>query len=162
MPGVFQNINPRPPPPFCLASVYPPPPLVRGEDTLSGWRGGWGSIFCKTPDTALSSTYVSTLCYTHKTDADDIRDRRTVSLFLNNIQKGFSEQLCFLLHIQYVIIILMTFSQETEWVTMPPNIQNCNCNYLFHQRHDVLLVLPVLPISAITRPQSTVEHFQHD
>ncbi len=42
------------------ASVYPPP-LVRGEDTLAGWSGGWGSIFWKTPDTALYSTYVSTL-----------------------------------------------------------------------------------------------------
>ncbi len=37
------------------------PPLVRGEDTLAGWRGGGGTIFWKTPDTALYSTYVSTL-----------------------------------------------------------------------------------------------------
>ncbi len=40
--------------------VCNPPPLVRREDTLAGWRGG-GSIFWKTPDTALYSTYVSTL-----------------------------------------------------------------------------------------------------
>jgi hypothetical protein len=39
MAGVFQNIDP--PPPDRPASVYPPP-LVRGEDTLAGWRGGWG------------------------------------------------------------------------------------------------------------------------
>jgi hypothetical protein len=54
MAGVFQNIDP--PPPHRPASV----PLVRGEDTLAGWRGEWGSIFWKTPGTALYSTYVST------------------------------------------------------------------------------------------------------
>ncbi len=32
-----------------------PPPLVRREDTLAGWRGGGGSIVRKTPDTALES-----------------------------------------------------------------------------------------------------------
>jgi hypothetical protein len=37
---------------------------VRGEDTLAGWRGGRGSIVRKTPDTALYSIYVSTLCCT--------------------------------------------------------------------------------------------------
>ncbi len=37
------------------------PPLVRGEDTLAGWKGDGGSIFWKTPDTALYSTYLSTL-----------------------------------------------------------------------------------------------------
>ncbi len=35
--GVFQNIDP--PPRHRHASVYPPP-LVRGEDTLAGKRGG--------------------------------------------------------------------------------------------------------------------------
>ncbi len=55
MSGVFENIDP--PPPHRPA----PPPLVRGEGTLAGWRGGGGSIFWKTPDTALYSTYVSTL-----------------------------------------------------------------------------------------------------
>jgi hypothetical protein len=39
MAGVFQNIDP--PPPHLPVSVYPPP-LVRGEDTLAGLRGGWG------------------------------------------------------------------------------------------------------------------------
>ena len=38
MSRVFQNIDP--PPPLRLASVYPPP-VVQGEDTLAGWRGGW-------------------------------------------------------------------------------------------------------------------------
>jgi hypothetical protein len=57
MSGVFQNIDPSPP------GECEPPPLVRGEeeDTLAGWKGGGGSIFWKTPDTALYSTYVSTL-----------------------------------------------------------------------------------------------------
>ncbi len=41
MSRVFQNIDPPPPPPTRPASVYHPP-LVRGEDTLAGWRGGWG------------------------------------------------------------------------------------------------------------------------
>ncbi len=30
--------------------------------TLTGWRGGGGSIARKTPDKALYSIYVSTLC----------------------------------------------------------------------------------------------------
>ncbi len=30
--------------PPAPASVYPPP-LVRGEDTLAGWRGGWGGQY---------------------------------------------------------------------------------------------------------------------
>jgi hypothetical protein len=40
MSGVFRNINP--PPPHRPASVYlpPPAPMVRGEDTLAGWKGG--------------------------------------------------------------------------------------------------------------------------
>jgi hypothetical protein len=54
MSGVFQNIVSLPP--HRRECV----PLVLGEDTLAGWRGG-GSIFWKTPDTALYSTYVSPL-----------------------------------------------------------------------------------------------------
>jgi hypothetical protein len=59
MSGVFQNIDPPRPhrPATCT-----PSPLERGEDALAGWRGGGESIFWKTPDTALYSTYVSTLC----------------------------------------------------------------------------------------------------
>ncbi len=39
MSNVFQNIDPQTPSPHgeCV-----PPPLVRGEDTLAGWREGWG------------------------------------------------------------------------------------------------------------------------
>jgi hypothetical protein len=39
MSGVFQNIEAPPPSPpgECVS-----PPLLRGEDTLSGWRGRWG------------------------------------------------------------------------------------------------------------------------
>jgi hypothetical protein len=51
------------PHPLTARRVCTRPPLVRGEDTLNGWRGGGGSIFCKTPDTALYSTYVSTLWF---------------------------------------------------------------------------------------------------
>jgi hypothetical protein len=59
MSGVFQNIDH--PPPHRPASVNPRL-SCGGEDLLAGWRGGGGSIFWKTPDTALYSTYVSTLC----------------------------------------------------------------------------------------------------
>jgi hypothetical protein len=41
MSGVFRKIDPLPP--RRPASVYPLP-LVRGEDTLAGWRGRGGSI----------------------------------------------------------------------------------------------------------------------
>jgi hypothetical protein len=43
MSGVFQNIDP-PPPPHSLTArrVCIPRLWVRGEDTLAGWRGGWG------------------------------------------------------------------------------------------------------------------------
>ncbi len=61
MSGVFQNIDPSPP--HRPTSVYPRAfGAGGGEDTLAGWRGGGGSIFWKTLDTALYSTYVSTLC----------------------------------------------------------------------------------------------------
>ncbi len=30
------------PTPLTARRVRTPPPLVRGEDTLAGWRGGWG------------------------------------------------------------------------------------------------------------------------
>ncbi len=40
MSGVFQNIDP--PTPFTARRVCTPPPLVRGEDKLAGWRGGGG------------------------------------------------------------------------------------------------------------------------
>jgi hypothetical protein len=43
MSDIFQNIDP--PPPHRPASVYPPPPFVRGEDTLAGWRGVGGQYF---------------------------------------------------------------------------------------------------------------------
>jgi hypothetical protein len=56
MSHVFQNIDPPIP-----SLPGEGPPVVRGR-TLAGWRGGGGSIFWKTPDTALYSTYASTLC----------------------------------------------------------------------------------------------------
>jgi hypothetical protein len=36
---VFQNINPPPSPPGECEPLCEP--LVRGEHTLAGWRGGW-------------------------------------------------------------------------------------------------------------------------
>jgi hypothetical protein len=58
MSGVFRNIDSLPP--HRPVSVHPPP-LVQGEDTLAGWRGGGGSTVRKTPDTALYPIYVSAL-----------------------------------------------------------------------------------------------------
>jgi hypothetical protein len=58
MSDVFQNIDSPPPSP---PSECVPPPLVRGEDTLAGWRGGGGVNIWEDADTALYSTYVSTL-----------------------------------------------------------------------------------------------------
>jgi hypothetical protein len=51
---VFQNIDPRPPPPLRPASVYPPP-LLGGRTHLPGGEGGRGSIFWKTRDIGLTS-----------------------------------------------------------------------------------------------------------
>jgi hypothetical protein len=53
MSGVFQNIDL--PLPHFPASEYPPA-FDTGEDILAGWRGVGGSIFWKTPDTALYSS----------------------------------------------------------------------------------------------------------
>ncbi len=59
--GGFQNIDPLPP--HRPASVYLPPPCLwcGGRTHSLGGEGGGGSIFWKTPDTALYSTDVSTL-----------------------------------------------------------------------------------------------------
>jgi hypothetical protein len=57
MAGVFQNIEP----PHRPASVYPRLWCGGRTHSLVG-EGGGGSIFWKTPDKDLYSTYVSTLC----------------------------------------------------------------------------------------------------
>ncbi len=61
MSGVFQNIDP--PPSHRPACVYPHPAFgAGGGHTRWVERGvGGGSIFWKTPDTALYSTYAGTL-----------------------------------------------------------------------------------------------------
>jgi hypothetical protein len=41
MSGVFQNIDPPPPLPSPPGECVPPA-FGEGEDTLAGWRGGWG------------------------------------------------------------------------------------------------------------------------
>ncbi len=62
---VFQNIDP--PPPHRPASMYPLPLLRGGGHTRWVEKGVGGSIFWKTPGTALYSTYVpvSTLWVRH-------------------------------------------------------------------------------------------------
>jgi hypothetical protein len=61
MSGVFQNIDP--PPPHRPARLYPPAFGAGGGHTRWVERGvREGSIFWKTPDTALNST-VSTLWF---------------------------------------------------------------------------------------------------
>jgi hypothetical protein len=49
MSGVFQNVDPS-------------PPFGAGGGHTRWVERGWGSIFWKTPNTALYSTYVGTLC----------------------------------------------------------------------------------------------------
>ncbi len=58
MSGVFQNIDPPPP---TAPRVCTPPAFGGGGTHSLGGEGGGGSIFWKTPDTALYSRYVSTL-----------------------------------------------------------------------------------------------------
>ncbi len=63
MSGVFQNIDPPPLPPTARrVCVLYPPPLVRGEDTLHGWRGGWGVNFVGRRQTQLCILHMSVLC----------------------------------------------------------------------------------------------------
>ncbi len=63
MSGVFKNIDP--PPPHRPASVSSPRPWCGGRTHSLGREWGGGSIFWKTPVTALYSTYASTLCSSH-------------------------------------------------------------------------------------------------
>jgi hypothetical protein len=44
MAGVFQNIDPPPP---------SPPGELRGEDTLAGWREGWGVNILEVRDSSV-------------------------------------------------------------------------------------------------------------
>jgi hypothetical protein len=56
--------------PHRPANVYPTAFGAWGGHTRWVERGGGGSIFWKTPDTALYSTYVSTLC-THPLEKEN-------------------------------------------------------------------------------------------
>ncbi len=47
---------------YALCGVYPP--LFRGEDTLAGWRGGWGSQYFGRRKTQLCTLPISNpLCW---------------------------------------------------------------------------------------------------
>jgi hypothetical protein len=59
MSGVLQNIDH--PPPSPPGKCEPPALVARGRIHSLGGEGDGGSIFWKTPDTALYSTNVSTL-----------------------------------------------------------------------------------------------------
>jgi hypothetical protein len=59
MAGVFQNIDPPPSPP--PGECVPPAFSAGGRTHSLVGEGGGGSIFWKTSDTALYSSYVSTL-----------------------------------------------------------------------------------------------------
>ncbi len=91
--GVFRKI--LTPHPLTARRVWTPPPpptdLVQGEDTLAGWRGGGGSLVRKTPDTALYSIYVSTLCreYTVQRNRNCLKDSRKIE------KKGWYHELKF-------------------------------------------------------------------
>jgi hypothetical protein len=75
MSGVFQNIDP-PPPGECV------PPALGAGGGYTRWVergvGAGGSIFWKTPDTALYYTYVSTMCLCQYTGGRNVHffDRR--------------------------------------------------------------------------------------
>jgi hypothetical protein len=59
MSGVFQNIDS--PSPLIAGECVSPAFGAGGRTHSLGGEGGGGSIFLKTSDTALYSTYVSTL-----------------------------------------------------------------------------------------------------
>ncbi len=77
MSGVFQNIEPPPPPP--PGECMNPPHQRRGRTHSLGGEGGGGSIFWKTPDTALYSTSASTLWVPRITEKEV---RKTEILFV--------------------------------------------------------------------------------
>ncbi len=62
MAGVFQNIEPSPhsPPGECVSPLVP---LVQGEHTLAGWRGGWGVNILE--DTRHSSVFYVCKYFVH-------------------------------------------------------------------------------------------------
>jgi hypothetical protein len=69
MSGVFQNIDP--PPPSSHGECVLPAFGAGGGHTRWAERGVGGAIFWKTPDTALYSTYVSTLCTGQSREKDE-------------------------------------------------------------------------------------------
>ncbi len=82
---VFQNIDP--PSPSPPGECLPPTPLIRGEDTLAGWRRGWGGQYFGDADTALYSTYVSTYWSRHTIGPSNVSHAQ---LLTHSISSPFS------------------------------------------------------------------------
>jgi hypothetical protein len=61
MSGVSEILTPKPFTARRVCSVHPPP-LVRGEDTLAGWRGVGGSIVTSEDARHCFVLYICTLC----------------------------------------------------------------------------------------------------
>ncbi len=58
MSGVFRSIDPPPPSPPGECVPGSPLPLVRGEDTLAGWRGGAGAVVNSSEDARHCSVLI--------------------------------------------------------------------------------------------------------
>jgi hypothetical protein len=59
------------PPPPHPGECVPPPPLVRGEDTLAGWRGGWGVNILEDAR-HCSVLYICTYCALHSKKIQEV------------------------------------------------------------------------------------------
>ncbi len=84
MSGVFQNIDPPPPGEFVPPRLW----CVGRPHSLGEEGGGGGSILWKTPDTALYSTYVSTLWSTALKGMFSLAEVCRISCRVSSREKG--------------------------------------------------------------------------